>query len=128
MFEWGSQPASAHASPPVRAKGVHQGTHPALTPARATRHAMFGYLGVPLAWRRQRREHLAADVIAQTPVASARARPPPSRLAQEVVNYICDWCPSGALGRLSFITHSLGARRPCSSSSWVRLRGGSFGP
>jgi len=30
------------------------------------------------------------------------------RLAQEVVNYICDWCPAGALGRLSFITHSLG--------------------
>lgn len=30
------------------------------------------------------------------------------RLAQEVVNYICDWCPGTALGRLSFITHSLG--------------------
>lgn len=30
------------------------------------------------------------------------------RLAQEVVNYICDWCPGTALGRLSFIAHSLG--------------------
>merc|ERR1712113_18662 len=30
------------------------------------------------------------------------------RLAQEVVNYICDWCPGSALGRLSFIAHSLG--------------------
>lgn len=30
------------------------------------------------------------------------------RLAQEVVNYICDWCPGTALGRLSFISHSLG--------------------
>lgn len=30
------------------------------------------------------------------------------RLAQEVVNYICDWCPGGALGRLSFIAHSIG--------------------
>uniref|UniRef100_A0A7S2KRC9 DUF676 domain-containing protein n=1 Tax=Zooxanthella nutricula TaxID=1333877 RepID=A0A7S2KRC9_9DINO len=30
------------------------------------------------------------------------------RLAQEVVNYICDWCSGSALGRLSFITHSLG--------------------
>mmetsp|Transcript_90208 Transcript_90208/g.232867 ORF Transcript_90208/g.232867 Transcript_90208/m.232867 type:complete len:792 (-) Transcript_90208:64-2439(-) len=30
------------------------------------------------------------------------------RLAQEVVNYICDWCPGTALGRLSFIAHSMG--------------------
>jgi len=30
------------------------------------------------------------------------------RLAQEVVNYICDWCPCSALGRLSFVAHSLG--------------------
>jgi len=30
------------------------------------------------------------------------------RLAQEVVNYICDWCPGSALGRLSFITFSCG--------------------
>lgn len=30
------------------------------------------------------------------------------RLAQEVVNYICDWCPGTALGRLSFIAHSIG--------------------
>lgn len=30
------------------------------------------------------------------------------RLAQEVVNYICDWCPGSALGRLSFITFSAG--------------------
>lgn len=30
------------------------------------------------------------------------------RLAQEVVNYICDWCPGSALGRLSFIAHSIG--------------------
>merc|ERR1719162_2915168 len=30
------------------------------------------------------------------------------RLAQEVVNYICDWCPGSALGRLSFVAHSLG--------------------
>lgn len=30
------------------------------------------------------------------------------RLAQEVVNYICDWCPHGALGRLSFVAHSMG--------------------
>jgi len=30
------------------------------------------------------------------------------RLAQEVVNYICDWCPGQALGRLSFIAHSIG--------------------
>lgn len=30
------------------------------------------------------------------------------RLAQEVVNYICDWCHGNALGRLSFVAHSLG--------------------
>jgi len=30
------------------------------------------------------------------------------RLAQEVVNYICDWCPGSALGRLSFVSHSMG--------------------
>merc|ERR1719453_1998304 len=30
------------------------------------------------------------------------------RLAQEVVNYITDWCPGSALGRLSFIAHSIG--------------------
>lgn len=30
------------------------------------------------------------------------------RLAQEVVNYICDWCPGSALGRLSFISFSCG--------------------
>mmetsp|Transcript_110309 Transcript_110309/g.172498 ORF Transcript_110309/g.172498 Transcript_110309/m.172498 type:complete len:752 (-) Transcript_110309:227-2482(-) len=30
------------------------------------------------------------------------------RLAQEVMNYIQDWCPGSALGRLSFITFSLG--------------------
>jgi len=30
------------------------------------------------------------------------------RLAQEVTNYICDWCPGSALGRLSFITFSCG--------------------
>mmetsp|Transcript_44972 Transcript_44972/g.104041 ORF Transcript_44972/g.104041 Transcript_44972/m.104041 type:complete len:739 (+) Transcript_44972:119-2335(+) len=30
------------------------------------------------------------------------------RLAQEVVNYICDWCPGSALGRLSFVAHSIG--------------------
>jgi hypothetical protein len=30
------------------------------------------------------------------------------RLAQEVVNYIHDWCPGSALGRLSFITFSQG--------------------
>merc|ERR550525_1192161 len=30
------------------------------------------------------------------------------RLAQEVVNYICDWCPGSALGRLSFIAPSIG--------------------
>eukprot|EP00397_Hematodinium_sp_SG-2012_P012032 GEMP01012188.1.p1 GENE.GEMP01012188.1~~GEMP01012188.1.p1 ORF type:complete len:710 (+),score=100.00 GEMP01012188.1:303-2432(+) len=30
------------------------------------------------------------------------------RLAQEVVNYICDWCPGPTLGRLSFIAHSIG--------------------
>lgn len=30
------------------------------------------------------------------------------RLAQEVVNYIVDWCPGEALGRLSFIAHSIG--------------------
>lgn len=30
------------------------------------------------------------------------------RLAQEVVNYICDWCPGTALGRLSFVAHSIG--------------------
>jgi len=30
------------------------------------------------------------------------------RLAQEVVNYICDWCPGSALARLSFVAHSLG--------------------
>merc|ERR1712110_678605 len=30
------------------------------------------------------------------------------RLAQEVVNYICDWCPGTTLGRLSFVAHSLG--------------------
>lgn len=30
------------------------------------------------------------------------------RLAQEVVNYICDWCPGSALGRLSFVTFSCG--------------------
>lgn len=30
------------------------------------------------------------------------------RLAQEVQNYIVDWCPGGALGRLSFIAHSIG--------------------
>jgi pimeloyl-ACP methyl ester carboxylesterase len=29
-------------------------------------------------------------------------------LAQEVVNYICDWCPNSALGRLSFVSHSMG--------------------
>merc|ERR1719188_2929416 len=29
------------------------------------------------------------------------------RLAQEVVNYISDWCPGSALGRLSFIAHSI---------------------
>lgn len=31
-----------------------------------------------------------------------------TRLAQEVVNYIRDWCPGSALGRLSFIAHSIG--------------------
>jgi len=30
------------------------------------------------------------------------------RLAQEVVNYICDWCPGSALGRLSFVSQSIG--------------------
>ncbi|CAE8661193.1 unnamed protein product, partial [Polarella glacialis] len=30
------------------------------------------------------------------------------RLAQEVTNYICDWCPGSALGRLSFVAHSIG--------------------
>eukprot|EP00933_Yihiella_yeosuensis_P070850 TRINITY_DN79002_c0_g1_i1.p1 TRINITY_DN79002_c0_g1~~TRINITY_DN79002_c0_g1_i1.p1 ORF type:complete len:843 (+),score=120.81 TRINITY_DN79002_c0_g1_i1:157-2685(+) len=30
------------------------------------------------------------------------------RLAQEVTNYVCDWCPGSALGRLSFIAHSIG--------------------
>eukprot|EP00929_Paragymnodinium_shiwhaense_P014137 TRINITY_DN122011_c0_g1_i1.p1 TRINITY_DN122011_c0_g1~~TRINITY_DN122011_c0_g1_i1.p1 ORF type:complete len:726 (+),score=160.57 TRINITY_DN122011_c0_g1_i1:277-2454(+) len=30
------------------------------------------------------------------------------RLAQEVVNYICDWCPGSTLGRLSFVAHSMG--------------------
>jgi hypothetical protein len=30
------------------------------------------------------------------------------RLAQEVMNFITDWCPGSALGRLSFITFSLG--------------------
>jgi len=30
------------------------------------------------------------------------------RLAQEVGNFICDWCPGTALGRLSFIAHSIG--------------------
>ncbi|CAJ1415962.1 unnamed protein product, partial [Effrenium voratum] len=30
------------------------------------------------------------------------------RLAQEVANFICDWCPGSALGRLSFIAHSIG--------------------
>lgn len=30
------------------------------------------------------------------------------RLAQEVVNYITDWCPGSTLGRLSFIAHSMG--------------------
>merc|ERR1712032_540122 len=30
------------------------------------------------------------------------------RLAQEVVNYICDWCPGTSLGRLSFVAHSMG--------------------
>lgn len=30
------------------------------------------------------------------------------RLAQEVVNYVNDWCPASALGRLSFIAHSMG--------------------
>merc|ERR1719375_1521772 len=31
-----------------------------------------------------------------------------SRLAHEVVAYVCDWCPGAALGRLSFIAHSIG--------------------
>ena len=26
----------------------------------------------------------------------------------EVGNFICDWCPGTALGRLSFIAHSIG--------------------
>lgn len=30
------------------------------------------------------------------------------RLAQEVVNYITEWCPESALGRISFIGHSMG--------------------
>jgi pimeloyl-ACP methyl ester carboxylesterase len=30
------------------------------------------------------------------------------RLAQEVVNYITEWCPENALGRISFIGHSMG--------------------
>lgn len=30
------------------------------------------------------------------------------RLAQEVANFICDWCPSTALGRLSFVSYSMG--------------------
>jgi hypothetical protein len=30
------------------------------------------------------------------------------RLAQEVVTSSCDWCPGTALGRLSFIAHSIG--------------------
>jgi len=30
------------------------------------------------------------------------------RLAQEVTNFICDWCPGSALARLSFIAHSIG--------------------
>jgi len=30
------------------------------------------------------------------------------RLAQEVMNYIKDWCPEPTLGRLSFIAHSIG--------------------
>jgi len=30
------------------------------------------------------------------------------RLAQEVVNFISDWCSGSALGRLSFIAHSIG--------------------
>lgn len=30
------------------------------------------------------------------------------RLAQEVVNFISDWCPGSALGRLSFIAYSIG--------------------
>jgi hypothetical protein len=30
------------------------------------------------------------------------------RLSQEVVNFICDWCPGAALGRLSFVGYSIG--------------------
>mmetsp|Transcript_139652 Transcript_139652/g.260414 ORF Transcript_139652/g.260414 Transcript_139652/m.260414 type:complete len:806 (+) Transcript_139652:96-2513(+) len=30
------------------------------------------------------------------------------RLAQEVVNFISDWCPGSALGRLSFVAYSIG--------------------
>lgn len=30
------------------------------------------------------------------------------RLSQEVVNFICDWCPGSALGRLSFVGYSIG--------------------
>lgn len=30
------------------------------------------------------------------------------RLSQEVVNFVCDWCPGSALGRLSFIGYSIG--------------------
>jgi hypothetical protein len=30
------------------------------------------------------------------------------RLAQEVVNYVCAWCPGSTLGRLSFVAHSMG--------------------
>jgi hypothetical protein len=30
------------------------------------------------------------------------------RLAGEVANYVADWCPGSALGRLSFVAHSIG--------------------
>jgi hypothetical protein len=30
------------------------------------------------------------------------------RLAQEVINFVCDWCPGTALGKLSFVGYSIG--------------------
>mmetsp|Transcript_1865 Transcript_1865/g.1297 ORF Transcript_1865/g.1297 Transcript_1865/m.1297 type:complete len:122 (+) Transcript_1865:149-514(+) len=30
------------------------------------------------------------------------------RLAQEIANFISEWCPGSSLGRISFIGHSLG--------------------
>ena len=44
---------------------------------------------------------------------------------RQVGNFICDWCPGTALGRLSFIAHSIGAS--VATGGWYCFEGDDMG-